>query len=561
MLFNSLDFARFFAIVYSLYLVFQRMPGGVRLQNTMLLVAGYVFYGNWDVRFLYLIAFSTVVDFNIGLMLGQGFVPRIQRAISSAFLIAMAFACLCVNWPAIDLSFLPPRLAIDWSKLSLDHGWVGWSTLIGTAVLVAIANLAHEPVTRLDEPARKKFMLFITVLVNLSFLGFFKYFNFFIDSAESALHAMGYDAKMFHLGVVLPVGISFYTFQSLSYTIDVSRRLVKPAQRFWDFALFVAFFPPMVAGPIERGAHLFPQLLKPRVLRADQTQAGVFLIVWGLFKKMVIADNLSIITGDVFGATTYTNYHGLELLLGIICFTFVIYCDFSGYTDIARGVGKLMGFDIMLNFKLPYFAVNPSDFWQRWHISLSSWLRDYLYIPLGGNRKGPVRTYINLFLTMLLGGLWHGASWNFVLWGAFHGTILILYRLFEKHPDDRDPWGEPARIPIVIGKMALMFCLTMVGWTLFASRSLTQIGFVGTHLLGAAVPGAEPQFDSARMMSDLVFFVSPLLVMQIAQYVSRDLLVALRLPLVLRGGLIAALIVATAIFGNRASTEFIYFQF
>ncbi|HQY89189.1 MAG TPA: MBOAT family O-acyltransferase, partial [Tepidisphaeraceae bacterium] len=404
-------------------------------------------------------------------------------------------------------------------------------------------------------------MLFVTVFVNLAFLGFFKYFNFFIESAETALRAMGYDEKMFHLSVVLPVGISFYTFQSLSYTIDVSRGLVKPAQKLWDFALFVAFFPPMVAGPIERGAHLFPQLLKPRVLRADQLQAGVWLIVWGLYKKMVIADNLSIITADIFGAETYANYHGLALVLGILCFSFVIYCDFSGYTDIARGVAKLMGFDIMINFRLPYFAVNPSDFWRRWHISLSSWLRDYLYIPLGGNRKGPARTYLNLFLTMLLGGLWHGASWNFVLWGAFHGVILILYRLFERHPDDRDPWGDRSRIPIVLGKIAIMFVLTQIGWTLFACKSLAQIGYVATNLFATAPKGSSPAIATGRIVDDLIFFVSPLLVMQLAQYVSRDLLVAMRLPLLGRAGLLTALIVWIAIFGQRAATEFIYFQF
>jgi D-alanyl-lipoteichoic acid acyltransferase DltB (MBOAT superfamily) len=412
----------------------------------------------------------------------------------------------------------------------------------------------------MEEPSRKKLMLFVTVFVNLAFLGFFKYFNFFIDSAESALRAMGYDEKMFHLSVVLPVGISFYTFQSLSYTIDVSRGLVKPAQKFWDFALFVAFFPPMVAGPIERGAHLFPQLLKRRELLPAQLQAGVWLIVWGLFKKMVIADNLSIITSQIFGLDTYTQYRGIDLILGVLCFTFVIYCDFSGYTDIARGVGKLMGFELLINFRLPYFAVNPSDFWRRWHISLSSWLRDYLYIPLGGNRLGPARTQFNLFLTMLLGGLWHGASWNFVLWGAFHGVILIIYRIFERHPDDRDPWSNPSRYPIVLGKMAIMFGLTMFGWMLFASRSLAQIGYLCTNVFGGSSTDAAT-IETARIVSDLIFFVSPLLVMQLAQYVSRDLLVAMRMPLIGRAGLIAALVVWTAIFGNRAATEFIYFQF
>lgn len=555
MLFNSADFAVFFAVVYGLYLAFHKVPRGFRFQNTLLLVAGYVFYGWWDVRFLYLIAFSTVVDFNIGLMLGTGRVPVRQRVISSAFLVSAAAICLCVNWSAVSVSLWPMRFGVDWPKLAHAPSTLGIYTLIGTIVAVAIGNLAYPKISALDEPRRRKLLLFLTVFVNLTFLGVFKYFNFFIDSAEAALAAIGWKTEPWHLSVALPVGISFYTFQSLSYTIDAARGLVKPAEKFRDFALFVAFFPPMVAGPIERGAHLLPQLLKPRVLLPGEIQAGLWLIAWGFFKKMVIADNLSTnITQGVFGKD-YADFAGLDLLLGILAFSVQIYCDFSGYTDIARGVGKLMGFDIMLNFRLPYFALNPSDFWRRWHISLSSWLRDYLYIPLGGNRGSAFATYRNLFLTMLLGGLWHGASWNFVLWGAFHGLILILYRLVERRDDSRDPWGDRRRIPIVVGKLVLMYALTQVGWTLFACHSLAQIRYVFSNV-GFTGSGKTPLF-----VSDLIFFVTPLLAMQLAQYVSRDLLIALRLPLPLRAGLIGLIVVWTIIFASRAPTEFIYFQF
>ena len=558
MLFNSADFAVFFAVVYGLYLAFQKLPGGFRFQNTLLLVAGYVFYGWWDVRFLYLIAFSSVVDFNIGLLLGSGRVPVRQRVISSTFLIAAAIVCLCPNWSAFarEISLWPRRFDVDWRALRAGPTRLGSFTVFGTVAAVAVANACYASLARLEEARRRRLLLFLTVFVNLAFLGVFKYFNFFVDSAEASLRAIGWSAHPWHLSVVLPVGISFYTFQSLSYTIDASRGLVRPAEKFREFALYVAFFPPMVAGPIERGAHLLPQLLKPRVILPGEVQAGLWLILWGLFKKLVIADNLATaITQDVFGKG-YADYVGLDLALGVVAFSFQIYCDFSGYTDIARGVGKLMGFDIMLNFRLPYFAINPSDFWRRWHISLSSWLRDYLYIPLGGNRGGAIATYRNLFLTMLLGGLWHGAAWNYVLWGAFHGLILMIYRFAERHPDDaRDPWGNRRRIPIVVGKLALMFVLTQIGWTLFACHSVAQIGHVFTHV-GLAVSG-----KTAFFASDLIWFVAPLLAMQLAQYLSRDLLIPLRLPLPLRAGLIGIVLVWTIIWASRTPTEFIYFQF
>jgi alginate O-acetyltransferase complex protein AlgI len=263
-------------------------------------------------------------------------------------------------------------------------------------------------------------------------LGFFKYFNFFIDSGENAFRLIGIDPTNLRLAVLLPVGISFYTFQSLSYTIDVYRKRIVPTSRFWDFALFVAYFPPLVAGPIERAWHLLPQLSKPRRIRLAQSMDGIVLILLGLFKKVAIADGVAPAVDSVFNSSGAVSQS--DVMLATLLFAVQIFCDFSGYSDIARGVSKLFGIELIVNFHLPYFSKNPSEFWRCWHISLSSWLRDYLYIPLGGNRPGGTRTYFNLFLTLLLGGLWHGAAWNYVLWGSVSGRVALRPPALDPRP-------------------------------------------------------------------------------------------------------------------------------
>ena len=288
----------------------------------------------------------------------------------------------------------------DWRFLSL--------LVISTTVDWNLANLIRREPTR----ARAKRWVAASVAVNLCFLGFFKYFNFFVDSASALLTSVGLPAFARHMHVILPVGISFYTFQSISYIVDVYRGEVEPARDPIDFALFVAFFPHMVAGPIMHSRDLLPQMQGARHTTGRQVAEGLWLMLWGFFKKLVVGDNLAPLVDAVYGAPTAS---AGSVLLGTYAFAYQIYCDFSGYTDIARGTAKLMGFELMLNFNLPYLSVNPSDFWRRWHISLSTWLRDYLYIPLGGNRHGALSTYRNLVLTMLLGGLWHGAAWNFAL--------------------------------------------------------------------------------------------------------------------------------------------------
>jgi alginate O-acetyltransferase complex protein AlgI len=397
-------------------------------------------------------------------------------------------------------------------------------------------------------------LVITSVMANLAILGFFKYFDFFTDSAVDILALAGLHADRVTLDIVLPVGISFYTFQTMSYTIDIYRKRLHHTSNFVDFALFVSFFPQLVAGPIERAVNLLPQLTKPRHITVDTVNTGLFLILWGYFKKMVIADNMAVIANTIFNS--YESYHGLDIAVGTVAFAFQIYADFSGYSDIARGVSKLLGIDLMVNFKLPYFALNPSDFWLRWHVSLSTWLRDYLYIPLGGNKGTSFGTYRNLALTMLLGGLWHGAAWNFVIWGAFHGTILVIYRLLDRNPEHTDPWGGEFSRTRVFGKMTLMLTLTMIGWIIFRSQSVHQIVYMLTNI------GFEVGNRATLVRGyELLFFAWPLIAVQIAQYVTRDLLVLTKLNLWWRSLAYGFLLTWIAIFGVAESTEFIYFQF
>lgn len=433
------------------------------------------------------------------------------------------------------------------------YGSWNWRFLSLIAISTLIDYTVGLRLERATEPRARKLLLAISVIANLSILGFFKYFNFFAESAVDLLHLLGMQASYTTLHIVLPVGISFYTFQTMSYTIDVYRGELKPTRNLLDFALFVSFFPQLVAGPIERAVNLLPQVQKARSIRFEQVQAGAFLILWGYFKKMVVADNMGLIADQVFNH--YTDHHGLALLVGVLAFTFQIFGDFSGYSDIARGVSKLMGFELMVNFRLPYFALNPSDFWARWHISLSSWLRDYLYIPLGGNRKGSGSTLRNLALTMLLGGLWHGASWNFVLWGGFHGAILIAYRLWDKHPEHLDPWGGRYSYPRVLAKMLLMFTLTVIGWILFRAHTLHQIGYFFSHI------GFAGGHDALVMGGKVLFYLVPFLGIQLIQYVKRDLLFPVKWHWLPQGALLAFLMIWIAVFSVRESIEFIYFQF
>lgn len=395
MIFNSIQFVIFFAVVLAAYWQLR-----FKAQNRMLLVASYVFYGWWDWRFLGLLFVSTAVDFVVGRALGRdGEVPASHR----------------------------------------------------------------------------KRLLLVSMGVNLGILGFFKYFGFFAESLESSLASLGVDFLAPSLGIVLPVGISFYTFQSMSYTIDVYRRDLEPVRDFFDFALYVSFFPQLVAGPIERATRLVPQIIKPRARPSvDDVSSAIALLAIGLVKKVVIADTAADVANDVFGRSGEAGF--IELVIGVYCFAIQIYGDFSGYSDMARGTSRLLGIELVENFKQPYFSPTITQFWRRWHISLSNWLRDYLYIPLGGNRKGARRTYINLSLTMLLGGLWHGAAWTFVVWGALQGLYLMIERSLGL---DKDPTSKVG----VIARTLVTFHLTCLAWIFFRADSFGDAIDVITGIL------------------------------------------------------------------------------
>jgi alginate O-acetyltransferase complex protein AlgI len=400
---------------------------------------------------------------------------------------------------------------------------------------------------------RKKY-LYISLITNLGLLGVFKYFNFFVDSFHDLFMLFGIDLPSHTLRVILPIGISFYTFQALSYTIDVYRGKLHATRSFWDFLLAVLFFPHLVAGPIQRASNLIAQVISPRKTTRLQVIDGLNLILWGYFKKVYIADGLAPIVNQIFNAPAAS---GGETLVATCAFAFQIYCDFSGYTDIARGIAKLLGFEFMLNFNLPYFATNPPDFWQRWHISLSSWLRDYLYIPLGGNREGVGKTYLNLMLTMILGGLWHGAAWNFVLWGFFHGSLLVLHRLVSPSLNAVGKFfGDSGHVPWLCIRIAAMFIFTCYGWLLFRATSFVQIRDMTFAL--------RSPFENLPIeaLKSVLILCAPLFLVQILQF-NTNRLEFLRepwLPTWVKVVIYAALIYSVLFLGATPQS-FVYFQF
>jgi alginate O-acetyltransferase complex protein AlgI len=403
------------------------------------------------------------------------------------------------------------------------------------------------------EPRRRKWLITLSVSVQLGILGLFKYLNFFVDSGAELLLRLGFQAHPVALGIVLPVGISFYTFQTMSYTIDVYRGVIPAEHNLLSFATFVSLFPQLVAGPIERARRILPQINAPRSLPAEALYSGCSLILFGLYKKVFIADNLGPIVDEAFGRTdTLTR---AEALISLYAFALQIYCDFSGYTDIARGTAKLLGFDFALNFRRPYFARNPSDFWQRWHISLSSWLRDYLYIPLGGNKGSTARTLRNLFLTMLLGGLWHGASWTFVLWGAYHGLLLVVHRLLKPLLSQVRPKSALGVGAWTVTRVVFLFHLVVLGWLPFRAHSLTEVKNV---LLGLAQRGGE--LGSAPASAKWLLACSLLLLLlELGEELRSGFLQQRQFWL--RGLVYVAVVVSIAIAGAPGGQTFIYFQF
>lgn len=551
MLFNSYAFGVFFLIVYGLYVFFQRH---YKVQNWILLAASYLFYGWWDVRFLFLIILSTVVDYLCSLGIDRKEISIRYRLAAYGSLLAAYAGFVLINWDIL-LSDKGDSGTCLGSGLILWTSWRRWGLFL-LAVNIAGFELLRAFGRRLPNNALRRMYLIYSVTVNLAILGFFKYFNFFAENLQILLdNLFHYTLNEWTIRVVLPVGISFFTFQTMSHTIDVYRRKIPASESLIELAVYVAFFPQLVAGPIERGEHLLPQFQRPRMLSRQAFQEGLWLIVWGLYKKVVVADNLARLVNQAFGPYDRGQFSagstdGLYLLLAIYAFAFQIYGDFSGYTDIARGTARLMGFDIMLNFNLPYFSKTPSEFWQRWHISLSSWLRDYLYIPLGGNRGGTWMTYRNLLITMLLGGLWHGAAWTFVLWGAFHGLILVIYRVFSVGTQKRGFF-----ISFLQG--LLMFHLVCLGWLLFRAQNLPTVWF----MLKSILTDFSFTLQGMEAGKELLYYVWFLAAFQVFQFLSGDLQPIRRWPWMFRAAVWVYIGMSLLRLSAPGGQEFIYFAF
>jgi D-alanyl-lipoteichoic acid acyltransferase DltB (MBOAT superfamily) len=436
------------------------------------------------------------------------------------------------------------------------YGYWDWRFLSLIFISTLVDYYLGRTIYRTEKEVKRKRLLILSVLANLSLLGFFKYFNFFVSGAVDLASWLGVQLDLPTLKVILPVGISFYTFQTRSYTIDVYRGELAPSESLLDVAVFVALFPQLVAGPIERAKSLLPQVSARRVIERRQVEAAIFLILWGSLKKIALADPLGQTVAQIFGH--YHDYSGLDLTVGALCFALQIYGDFSGYSDIARGLGKLMGFELMVNFRLPYLAENPRDFWARWHISLSTWLRDYLYIPLGGNRGGTWATYRNLFITMALGGLWHGAAMHFVVWGVYHGLLLIGHRAVTGAPAWQalvSPWYE--RKPRLLRGLSVvvMWGITLVGWIIFRASTMDQVLWMTGHL------GLRPSAESGHFLRQWLVYGLPLYVMAWLQCRTGDLLAVTKWPPKLRCATYAGLLIWAWLFAASHASDFIYFQF
>jgi len=393
MLFNSLSFTLFLPVVFLLYWYGTR--GNFKLQNILLLFSSYFFYACWDYRFLFLLMFSTLLDYFTGLKMDASHTKQI-----------------------------------------------------------------------------KKFWFWLSVIINLGFLGVFKYFNFFAESFADALSIVGIEASFWTLQVILPVGISFYTFHGLSYVIDIYNGKIKAEKNFIDYAVFVSFFPLLVAGPIERATHLLPQIQRHRTFDFSKAVDGLRQILWGLFKKIVIADSCAQYANLIFNNSD--SYSGAILVLGALFFTFQIYCDFSGYSDIALGTARLFGIELLRNFSFPYFSRDIAEFWRRWHISLSTWFRDYLYIPLGGSKGGTLLKVRNTFIIFIVSGFWHGANWTFIIWGFLNALYIMPSILFNTNRNNLDIVAQGKYLPSLkeLMQMLITFSVTVLAWIFFRAESM-----------------------------------------------------------------------------------------
>ena len=390
--------------------------------------------------------------------------------------------------------------------------YAGWRApylllIVFSTLVDYLAALSIDRTSREQERRRRLFLL-CSISANLVVLFVFKYFNLFSEAASdiSALLGIPMEARLLHLS--LPVGISFYTFQSMAYTIDVYRGRLPASQNLSVFATYVAFFPQLVAGPIERATNMLPQFARKFTYDYDRTVSGLRLVLWGLFKKIVIADRLAIYVDAVY--VDLQSYSGISLIVATLFFTFQIYCDFSGYSDIAIGLARVMGFDLMRNFKRPYLATSISDFWRRWHISLSTWFRDYVYISLGGNRQGLTRQVVNILVVFVLSGLWHGANWTFAIWGIYHGVIVAIETVYRSCNVKLLPSNAFGHLT----KLLYAFALTYVGWILFRANRIEDIEYILWHMIdfSGGFSGLTDPFSAGLLPQRLEFVISIVLI-------------------------------------------------
>lgn len=483
MLFNSIDFALFLPIVFLLYWFV--VQNNLKLQNLLIVLASYVFYGWWDWRFLFLIFFSTVVDYTIGVLLSKE-----------------------------------------------------------------------------ESQIKRRIYLWVSILINLGFLGFFKYYNFFLENFVAAFSFFGSTISASGLDIILPVGISFYTFQTMSYSIDVYRRKLEPTKDFIAFSAFVCFFPQLVAGPIERATNLLPQFFKKREFEYEKAVDGMRQILWGLFKKIVIADNCATLVNVIFDNPDV--YSGSTLFVGAVLFSFQIYGDFSGYSDIAIGTSRLFGFNLMQNFSFPYFSRDIAEFWRRWHISLSTWFRDYLYIPLGGSKGTLTRTVINVFIIFLVSGFWHGANWTFIVWGFINALFIIPYILFKTNRNNIEIVAHNSILPSFkdIMSIVITFTITTFAWIFFRAKNVESAFYFIKKIFSKSlltIPKLNSNYFSVKELVLLIFFFL------LVEWFGRNgkyALDGLSLKYVIgRKFLYVIILLLIVIYGVTEKTEFIYFAF
>lgn len=485
MLFNSIDFAIFFPIVFVLYWILSKH---LVARNLLILISSYVFYGWWDWRFLFLIAISSIVDYVVG-----------------------------------------------------------------------------NQLYKTEKLKKRKGLLLISLLVNLGFLVYFKYTNFFIETFVDSFRLFGKELEVSSLNIILPVGISFYTFQTLSYTIDIYRKQLKPTKDILSFFAFVSFFPQLVAGPIERASHLLPQFYKTYKFNYSQVKSGLLLMAFGLFKKMVIADRAAVLVNQVYNNPS--DYYGFDVILATVFFAFQIYCDFSGYSEIAIGAARTMGFDLMKNFDSPYLSKSITEFWRRWHISLSTWFRDYVYIPLGGSRNGKYKTYANLFIVFLVSGLWHGAAMTFVIWGAIHGVIIVIEKAFYK---ERKQLFKTLNIQDNFAHkiifIPIIFMIVCFSWIFFRANSLAD-SFTLISNIGIDSFKTSNIFELGLVKPELILCLITIVLLVVFEWTHKKhnmqkFLLKQILPVRWSFYLIIIFsILIFGIYGENQVSEFIYFQF